>query len=90
MRERSILSTLAIGATTLLIGTAAAEARPVRERHHAPAPVWREQIPQRWDRGRGMDLYSREPGTEGIITATTPNQWGNLGGPSTGGGNGSP
>jgi len=41
-------------------------------------------------RSRSPDLYAVEPGRNGTITATTPNQWGNLGGPSTGGGGGSP
>jgi hypothetical protein len=45
-----------------------------------------EQYPAQ--RSRSPDLYSMEPGRSGTITATTPNQWGNLGGPSTGGGGG--
>jgi hypothetical protein len=39
-------------------------------------------------RGRGQDPYSVRSGFLGTITANTPNEYGNLGGPGTGGGGG--
>ena len=45
-----------------------------------------EQYPDQ--RSRAPSPYSVAPGYTGTITATTPNEWGNLGGPGTGGGGG--
>lgn len=39
-------------------------------------------------RGRGQDPYAVPRGYSGTIGASTPNESGNLGGPSTGGGGG--
>ena len=86
MKHRRIIAS---ATALLMLGTAAASAqtRSMRERRPAPA-AWTERAPQpSWQRSRGPDLYSRQGGS-GTITATTPNQWGNLGGPGTGGGGG--
>jgi hypothetical protein len=74
-------------AASLISWSAPSDAQGHRDRSRAPQ-VSRsvEQYPAQ--RSRSPDLYSTEPGRSGIITATTPNQWGNLGGPSTGGGGG--
>ena len=73
-------------AASLLVGITATQAQPYRERRNQPS--WGDQVRQYPQRSRSPDLYSRSPGTQGVIGATTPNQWGNLGGPSTGGGSG--
>lgn len=58
-----------------------AEARPRRRPAYRPPPVERgwEASPRSW-------FAPAQP--PGIITSTTPNASGNLGGPSTGGGSG--
>ena len=74
-------------ATSILASTVGAEAQSLRERPRQSATVGAE----RYEPGRGWgrrDIYSVPPGRQGIITATTPNESGNLGGPYTGGGGG--
>jgi hypothetical protein len=84
--NRRHATTLA-AAIALLASLAAAQAQPFRERRDQPA--WGQEVRRPDPRQRrSPDLYSRVPGTHGAITATTPNQWGNLGGPGTGGGGG--
>jgi hypothetical protein len=85
---RIVLGGQICAAAALLLSGSAAFAKPPAAREGLPAPAWSQRMPQPWLRSRGPDLYSREPGTQGTITATTPNQWGNFGGPGTGGGGG--
>ncbi len=85
MKHRRIIAS---ATALLMLGTAAASAQTRSMRERRPAPAWSERAPQpSWQRSRGPDLYSRQGGS-GTITATPPNQWGNLGGPGTGGGGG--
>jgi hypothetical protein len=85
---RIVLGGQICAAAALLLSGSAAFAKPQPAREGRPAPAWSQRMPQPSQRSRGPDLYSREPGTQGTITATTPNQWGNFGGPGTGGGGG--
>jgi hypothetical protein len=79
----------AAAAASLLGWSAPSDAQGQRERSRAPQMSRSvERYPAQ--RSRSPAFYSVEPGRPGTITATTPNQWGNLGGPSTGGGGGGP
>jgi hypothetical protein len=83
MGRRYLAGALAAAA---LLSSVEAQAQQHRDRAWRGYAVERPQpLPRR---SRGPDLYSAPPGNQGVITATTPNQWGNLGGPTTGGGGG--
>lgn len=85
--NRQIL-TLAASAALLVTLSAGAGAESVRERRGPAAERYVQYHSA--SRNRGPDLYSVPRGAVGPVTATTPNGSGNLGGPGTGGGSGSP
>lgn len=79
---------LAASAAIAVSGLLAADAQAQRERRRAPQVVPQTEASSQQSRMPGR--YTTLGGTGGVISATTPNQWGNLGGPSTGGGGGGP
>lgn len=81
--QRRIIA-LTLIAATLLAATGAEAQRTNRQRAPKPAP----QIRYAPGPMRGSANYSVPPGYKGIITSSTPNESGNLGGPGAGGGGG--
>jgi hypothetical protein len=77
-------------AVTIFASTLDAEAQSRRRvaPERAQAPGFSSPGPVYTQGSRTPRAYSAPPGYGGIITSTTPNEWGNLGGPSTGGGGG--
>ena len=73
-------------AATVLAWSLPSEAQQSRQRWREPETTQsvEQPSPRNW---RQRDIYSVRPGAHGTITATTPNESGNLGGPYTGGGN---
>jgi hypothetical protein len=81
-----VLAALATG----LLGAQAAHAQRFERRapRFEATSGFEDRGPAVYGRGRGQDPYSTRPGFSGTITANTPNEYGNLGGPGTGGGGG--
>lgn len=76
--------TMTVVAMVAIAGDASAR-RVARPRSTAASPVPRQAYPPA---PRRMSPYSVGQGQSGTITASTPNQDGNLGGPGGGGGGG--
>ncbi|MDB5510784.1 MAG: hypothetical protein JWR08_267 [Enterovirga sp.] len=77
---------LATSAAIVLAAGFGTAAEAQRDRRRAPQVT--PQTAPSAQQSRMPDRYTTVRGEGGVITATTPNQWGNFGGPSTGGSGG--
>lgn len=71
-----------------IIAATGADAQRANRQQRAPEPAPQNRYGP--SPMRGSANYTVPPGYRGVITSSTPNESGNLGGPGTGGGGGSP
>ncbi len=86
--HRAIRMPLRLAACIALLLVAEGASAQRGERRPARPEPREEASPPAISRGRGSEIYAVRPDHTGIITATTPNESGNLGGPSNGGSGG--